>query len=99
MRTVPSKLILELLAADERRKRSRGLLGDEFQSAERVWRTNQGRKSLIKWKVKSCCEQTIKTSKMLRKPVTFMERAVISLSASQIYSVEVGQAVGAYLMN
>lgn len=36
---------------------------------------------------------------MLRKPVTFMERAVILLSASQIYSVEVGQAVGAYRMN
>lgn len=36
---------------------------------------------------------------MLRKPVTFMDRAVILLSASQIYSVEVGQAVGAYRMN
>lgn len=50
-------------------------------------------KSLIKFKVKFCCEQTIKTSKMLQKPVTFMERAVISLCASQSYSVEVGQGI------
>lgn len=64
-----------------------------FQQAEPAWRINPERKSLIKFKVKFCCEQTIKMSKMLQKPVTFMERAVISRCASQSYSVEVGQGI------
>lgn len=70
-----------------------GLLADTFPQAEAAWRGNPRGKSLIKFKVKLCCEQTIKTSKMLQKPVTFMARAVISLCAPQSYSMEVGQGI------
>lgn len=70
-----------------------GLLGDASQQAESARRINWERRSLIKFKVKFNCEQTIKMNKMLRKPVTFMERAVISLCASRSSSMEVGQGI------
>lgn len=70
-----------------------GLLGDVLQQAQWAWSVTRERKTLIKCEAKSCCEQTIETSKMLEKPVTFLERAVISLCISQIYSLEVGQRI------
>lgn len=79
MRAVSLKLILEVLDAVKRH--------------ERAWSPTGKRKTLIKCKTKSCCEQTIETSKMLQKPVTFLGRAVISLCASQIHSLEVGQRI------
>lgn len=67
-----------------------GLLAEVLQ---RAWSVTRERKTLIKCEANSCCEHTIETSKMLRKPVTFRERSVISLCASQICSLEVGQRI------
>lgn len=70
-----------------------GLLGEVLQWAERAWSVTPERKTLLKCEANSCCEQTIKTSEMLLKPVTFLGRTVISLCASQIYGLEVGQRI------